>query len=692
MDEPIVIQRFRSLHFPSWTVPIALLLLCIASFGLLAPWLGLYWDDWSQLLVPRLYSYGAYWTYFASDRPFSAWTHILLVPLLGGDPLHWQIFTLGLRWLTACAMWWSMSRLWPTARRQVTLAAFLFAIYPAFSQQPISVAYHQHWLQYLLFFVSLGTMILAAKRPRRAGLYLPLSLITLALHLSITEFFIGVETLRPLFLWFALDGVVTVKRERLRRVALLYLPYLLVFSIYVVWRLFLVQFPGQDPHSPELLQQLFSAPAAALAQFGRFAAMDVLFILVANWSRVFDLRLLDINQSMVLLSWLVGLAAAIGLAFYLSHLQEPDSQVESDAPHWRRQAALLGGLITLLGPAPIWITGHQLVNTVDFHTDRFALVAMLGVSLLCVALLDWAGRGPAHSAVLLSLLVGLAVGFHLRTANDYRWMWTQQERFYWQLYWRAPYIEPGTALISEDEFLPNQELFSSSSAINLLYPQPSQPQDLAYWMYTLLPRYSDGIPASGQIDYHTPLRIYTFSASTPDSLLIHYDPQKGGCYWILRPDDGDNPDLSELVRQALPFSNLERIRPQPIAGDYPPEAYFGSEPQHNWCYYFQKADLARQEEDWQAIAALGDEAAALGYSPTHPEANSTYEWIPFIQGYARAGRWDTASQLLIAVYQRDNKYGNYLCKTWSGLYHQAESDPAAQAGSAAVSAALGCSY
>ena len=46
----------------------------------------------------------------------------------------------------------------------------------------------------------------------------------------------------------------------------------------------------------------------------------------------------------------------------------------------------------------------------------------------------------------------------------------------------------------------------------------------------------------------------------------------------------------------------------------PPPMLFGPEPPHTWCYYFQKADLARQRGDWDEVARLGDEARELGFA------------------------------------------------------------------------------
>ena len=43
-----------------------------------------------------------------------------------------------------------------------------------------------------------------------------------------------------------------------------------------------------------------------------------------------------------------------------------------------------------------------------------------------------------------------------------------------------------------------------------------------------------------------------------------------------------------------------------------PPYLLGPEPEHDWCYYFEKAELARQQADWQQVAMLGDQALGDG--------------------------------------------------------------------------------
>jgi hypothetical protein len=65
----------------------------------------------------------------------------------------------------------------------------------------------------------------------------------------------------------------------------------------------------------------------------------------------------------------------------------------------------------------------------------------------------------------------------------------------------------------------------------------------------------------------------------------------------------------------------------------PPAIVFGKEPAHGWCYYYQKADLARQRGDWIQIPNLLKAALDNG---NYPEDG--LEWMPFLQASAVLGK------------------------------------------------------
>jgi hypothetical protein len=667
------------------SIPVVLLLVTILAFGLLIPWLGYYWDDWAKILVSRMYGLGGYFAYYAEDRPISAWTHILFTPLVGQAPLGWQILTLLLRWLSGWGMWWSLNHLWPQARRQNFAATVLFLIYPVFTQQAVALTFHQQWLQYALFFVSLGAMISAWRLPRpRSRKFVALTLlsvITMLLQLSVTEYFAPLELVRPLMLWFLFVPVASQAAgakarevgQRLLKTLRAWAPYLVILAAYTIWRLFLIKLPGEDPYRANTLFDLISNPLATLGKYVTIIGVDEAQILANTWTNLLKINFSD-TTPITLLSYGVGLAAGTVTAGCLMLFEDvqrqgvakPDQRQGVEGHRqWMLQVLLLGIVAVLLGPLPAWITGRQVVF--DFHSDRYALPAMFGAALLVMLVIEWLAQPRVQRALLIGLLVALAAGYHLRVANDYRWIWTDQMRVFWQLSWRAPGLKPGTAVFFENEPFSNQGLFSTSSALNLLYPQAKAVDpnhlNLDYWVYTLRPRF-DHAPDSNKIGLSTQFRTLKFTGDTPNSLLIYKDPTKTTCVWVLSADDNNNPEISNLMQDFLPISNLDQILPAPSSGSVPPAELFGAEPEHDWCYYFQKASLARQLKDWKEVSRLADEAMDKGYLPNTAGSDVAYEWQPFIEGLANAGRWEEAALLTRMAYQHENKSAAMFCSLW----------------------------
>jgi hypothetical protein len=200
-----------------------------------------------------------------------------------------------------------------------------------------------------------------------------------------------------------------------------------------------------------------------------------------------------------------------------------------------------------------------------------------------------------------------------------------------------------------------------------MYPQQSKPPMLGYYLYSLRPRWSGLSLAPTEINFSTRFRSFLFKASTPNSLLFSYDTNQNHCLWLVYPEEGANPYLSDLETVFLHVSNPDRIQSvQPKTG-YPPLDVFGKEPGHNWCYYFEKADLARQEGDWQSVVSLGEQATQAGFIPGGHPTIPSYEWTPFVEGYAMVGRWQAASNLTLAAYWADPESNNMFCSLWEKI-------------------------
>lgn len=653
----------------SWVIPLGLLVILILSFGLMIPWLGFYWDDWPVIMTYRLQGVEGFWKFYQYDRPISAWTYAVTMPILGIQPANWHIFTLMLRWLTVISMWWTSTLVWPNHKVKVTWAAFLFAIYPVFTQQAISVAYSQHWLCYLLFFISLGTMLQARRTPRWFFPLTVLSLVTSLAHLLTMEYFAGLELLRPVLLWFLASEKPGTFRDRATAVLKAWLPYLTALTGFVIWRLVFLKFPGEDANPPILLFELFKTPVQSILRLAQNALQDIAYLFVNVWTNSIKTDTLQLQDRFVLFSWGVAVLAAAGIfAFlkWLGHYEQATEAPPAASSSWRLQCLLAGVFSVLLGTLPVWITDRQII--VGMYSNRFGLPAMFGMSLVMVGLIDWFIAGRRKQIFLISVLVGLAVGQHVRLSNDYRWSWVKQTRFYWQLSWRAPHIQPETAIFSEGEIFPNVGLYSTAAGINLLYPTTRSSDILPYWFYSLGREFAHQMPEfQSGIHLEQGFRNYVFRGDTRSGLVLQYEPDRFDCLEILTAADRNTPEIAANTLLAMQNTDLAKIDAQPSEPGYPPTQIFGAEPERGWCYLYQKADLARQEKNWQQVVALSEHASEQGYDLRNSQSNTPQEWIPFIEGYAHTGRWSDAVTLTQAVLEKEPRMAPRLCDVWNGL-------------------------
>ena len=591
-------------------------------------------------------------------------------------------------------MWWTFCTLWPHNKRPVTYAAFLFCIYPVFIQQPIAVTYHQVWIEYILYFLSIGTMIKAVQQ--RTNLrafwgYTACSILTFLLNISISEYFAGVELLRPVLLWIVLSS----EQERLLRRAVHVLkhwaPYLLLLLGLAVYRLSLAPQNSADANRPALLTAFLNQPASAALHFIQLASQDMIFIFVTAWYKIFQPTTLNSSRSFVVVAIAITIGLAAAVAWYLHRLKINEAEEENNTPsyartRWLGEALVTGLLATFLGPLPVWITDRQAVT--GLFSDRFSVVSMFGASLLLAVLVEWLVQNKKR-ALVIGILVGLAAGLHLRVLNDYRWSWTSQQRVYWQIYWRAPDIKPGTFIMTEGDVLP---FVRPTFPLNLLYMQPRDSHTLSVWFYLLNREFAKHPEEwiKGKTIQEVQ-REFIFEGDTRNSLVLYYNPpSRGDCVWVLTPEDYDNPYFNDNIRTSLEISNLDRILPAPGPGNYPPEDVFGSEPEHGWCYYYEKADLARQLKDWNQVVKLEEEARSKGFTPEESSSNSPHEWMPFVEGNVYTQNWKQASEIVITNNRIDNKYRSALCIFWNNLLEKTPSSPEREAATEEVMSTLNC--
>jgi hypothetical protein len=678
----------RRLAQSRFFVPLALLLLTLLTYGLFVPQLGFYWDDWWNILIGKQFPISGYWTVYShTNRPLTAWTFSLFRPLVGTTPLAWQTLGLALRAANVLAAGWLFRLIWPHKRLAAGVAAALFAVYPIFLQQPIAVTYHQHWTSYLLFTLSFALMALAVRRPQSALWLTGLGVLASAGSIAVHEYYVGVDLLRPLVLWFVQTPLEPQRARRLRRTLLAWLPYLLLLGAFVIFRLTMPDRSGYNANRPELLLSLLSQPLAAIGQLGELALRDSLFALFASWQEILRIDPLTLGAGWIPRLVAVALLAG-GLTFALAAwLRREETEPPAGTPDWLPQALILGLAGTVLGGLPIWTTGRSALD--GMLGGRFLLASMLWAGLFWAAALEWVTGRRRALLLIVAVMVTAAASLHLHTANLYRQSWRHQQNVAWQLFWRAPSIEPGTAIFTDDHIYP---YVRRTFQFNLLYGQPDTTEQVSYWHFDI----DHNLPPEQRDTADDPHAAYsflgfTFTGDPADRLTLYYDPAAStNCLALLTPEDADDPFFDPLTRQSAAQSDLSRVGAQPARADIPYRDIFGPEPEHGWCYFVQKAELAQQNRDWAGLSGLYDQVSAAGLLPAPGQNLRVREWRALLRGLAETGRTDEAARLSRDLASLNPANQPDLCRVWAVTAADPSYSGAARATAADLQAEIGC--
>lgn len=656
----------RKLRFPPWTFPILLLAVCFLAFGLQIKDLGFYQDDWQEVWYGRSFGPTFFVRFFAAERPFNAYIHILTNTLAGDRPLSWHLLALAARWLSALAFWWALRVLWPNRRSQTAWISLLYAVYPLFKEQALAVTYAPFFLLLALHFVSEAAMLRAVRASgnRRWG-WILLSLATAAPPLLSLEHFFPLELLRPAFLWIVYSEGRPPLAERLRRTFLSWLPFLAGALLFLIWRLFIFQFPT---YQPELTDALRENPASALVGLAQTIIQDSFEVTLFAWVQTIEFaRTIAPQVTARIKFWALILGSAALTAFFLYHLKFHGGDHRDDDPEagWSLQAILLGIYGLLIMGWPAWYT--QLKIDLEISGDRFTLVYMPVMSILVVGLLERLIRTRLQKVVLLGVLVGLAVGMHYDTATRFVQVTREHTEFFHQLTWRIPSLEPGTLFLTN----PFPSEFSGSSqftsALNWVYDERPDRSQLDYMWFYIPERLGGDLPSlEPGTEVIKGYRTVDYTGSTDQALAVFYKPP--GCLLVIDPEiHGRLARLPDYLREAAQISHLDRIQSGGIYPGKTVESIFGAATGQSWCYYFEKADLARQQGDWETVTQLADQALSAG---SMPASNRDWEYFPFIEGYAQNGEWDQALRLSRKVAKGMPAANPAQCALWERIAAQ----------------------
>jgi hypothetical protein len=619
-------------------IPAMLLLLVLLAYGLLTPWLGFYWDDWPFAWLLHFFGSTEFIEAFRAYRPFLGPIFAVTTALFGGEPFTWQLVGLAVRFLLSLELWFVLRAIWPSQKWNVIWVVLLFTVYPGYQQQWVSLTHvNQELIPLLWLIASFGVSAWALRNERYRKSMTVIALVLQALGLFSTEYFFGLEILRFFFLMVIISETVTLQKEIIRKTCFHWLPYFCVWMLNAAWTYIYHHSAAYNSYDIPVFSSLFLSPLALVNEVLTTFSLSGL----SSWLNTFQIFSTIDGTLTQLASLAILLFSAFAIYMYMRFAYksiQPLDSVKDD--RWGLQAAGIGLVAIFAGRLPSWAAGLPL--KLEFDYDRFMLSIMLGASLFIVGLATFILKDGKRKIIILSMIIGLSTAYQFSISNAFRRDRDNQRAFLWQLAWRIPAMKNGTVLLTYELPLKYVSDLQITAPINWIYAPSLSIRELPYVLLYIKSRINSAILPS--LKPHTPIqlqyRTVGFRSTTSNSVVIY--KQADGCLRVLDQVYGNAqtlPGASYFLLDAIPLSDPNQIQanaPQPVLDN----TLFGIEPAHDWCYFYEKAELARQQSDWGQVVKLFNQAQKAGQNVSMP-----VEYLPFIEGFAMNGQTETALKL-----------------------------------------------
>ena len=658
-------KSIASLASRPFAVPLALFIITFLAYGLFFWRLGFYWDDQPISWIRYQLGTEATTRYFSDSRPVWALLYQFTGFILPQNPAVWQLFGMFWRWACVYAFWLVMAGLFPRRKELAFLLSLLVLLYPGFNQQWVSYVYSHFFI--VLFFLLISWHLMLRGRTILAMLFS-------ALNLLMFEYFFLLEFMRPLLLFMSLRDEQMTLRDRFIKVFTRWIPYIGVIVLALLYRSLVYSHPG---FGYSLTEEVARAPLETISQLIQQVFSSLWAAAVGAWMLAFEFPNPAVNGLRTSVLYLFVVLAVGGIVLLKRLGDEVIVTAKKRDAFW---LIGLGVVMLLIGGVPYWVT--NLPVTLGFPANRALLSFMFGACFLLLGLIELL---PARIKYAVAVLfIALSAGRQFLWSVDYIRDWESQKNLFWQMTWRAPGIQPGTIVLMNEELEFNADN-SISAPLNWIYAPETRTRQVGYVLLYPTNRLGKSLPA---LEPGLPVRYdflaASFEGNTSDALAFYYDPP--ACLRLLEPDlDPANrliPDAS-LMRDASILSNADLIlaREQAVM----PEIY-SPEPEHGWCYYFQRADLARQMGHWGEVVRLGDMAFKLDDHPNDP-----LERFVFIEGYAHVGDWEEAIEYSRVSYRVSREYvGPLLCRLWRRIESGTDESPGRNEALAEIQELLSC--
>jgi hypothetical protein len=633
-----------------------------------------YRDDWYYIYDGLVLGPRAFLAMFEHLRPLRGPLFAGLFALFGADPLPYHLLLFAWRVIGGAGMFWLLRLLWPNQRQGAYWAALLFTVYPGFlwwvggfEYQPMVLS-----LGFQVFSIAFMLKAITAQGRARKVLWTVASILFSWIYLGLVEYAIGMELFRLLCAYVLVSR--SVSHPTLKRVWLsikVSIPSLLGPLLFLVWRMFFFENWRRAADVGLQVGRISDAPQVAFIWLLHLfqSAVKVLFM---AWTvplhQYFSAETL--HETVIGWSLAAGLVVAVIGADRLLFGKIDNNAGNGPALQNQvreRWEPIIIGLLGVLGAMIPIVAANRSVSFDRF--SHYTLPASIAGITFLFGL--WRSlRGEALRRSLVAVLVFSAALTHFNLSAHVAGEARILSGFWQQVAWRAPGILPGTTLV----VVYPSVIYSESAdlvwgpADIIYYPQARDeiplriPISAARMEPGLL---KDVIAGGSNTQNYIIINVFRYDY---DNLLVISQPGASSCVHVM---DSRWPAFAAYENSLIvSIAGKSKVGNIQAEGESPllPEDLFGPEPAHTWCYYYQRADLARQSGAWAEVARLGAEAVQKKLAASDP-----IEWIPFMQAHILLGDAQALDRLMEelkanAAYKSDRAYYKVqFCGSLHGL-------------------------
>ncbi len=624
---------WNKLKQSAWLDVLVLTVILGLAYFIHIPNFTYYRDDWYYMFDGHAAGPSVFQEMFRSDRPGRGPFFGAYFALFGIDPLPYAVGAFAWRWLSVLGAYGLFRILWPKNSGNHFSAAALFAVFPGYLWWVAGIEYQPMiaslGLQVFSILFSLKT-IQSGTKPARV-VFGSLSVLTGWAYLALVDYAIGMEVFRWLCIYLVMNRASTQAALSARIRKTLW-SELFNFSIpfgYLIWRLFIFQNERRATDIGLQAGQLLSSPLMTGLAWGMNFFQSAVNVLAGAWFVPFYKNFFELRLKSMGMGFTVGiLAAAIALYQTRRHAQETDNQIQENG--FSKEAVLIGLSGVAFGVIPVIAANRYIVFEQFSH---YALPASLAGSLFIAGLLSYIPHKKVRQTVFVSLIVVAAMTHYAVAAKAITEQKAIQE-FWWQVSWRAPGIKQNTTLVVNYPAIEYGEDYETVAgpANFIYYPEKTNQIPVPYQLSSISMT-SESIKnvLVGKLGVDKIVRSHSFLLDYGNVLVIS-QPAANACVHLIDPRWAD---ISVSEREEIMLTASESrvdnviLDPQP---QFMPQEIFGAEPEHTWCFYYQKAALARQIGAWDEIRKINEQVNKLGLHP-----NDQIEWMPFLQAAAVLG-------------------------------------------------------